>query len=173
MNNAPAMTNPLDNLRDIHLPEPVSAWPPAPGWWILAILALSLVVWIIWRIRENYNQKQLLRVSLSSAAQLEQDYQKHKEPQRLVREYSSLLRRIALARFPRQEVASLTGSDWLTFLDESAKENLFDSEAGQLLLLAPYQKPIDTLISVTEQLDQLTVAVHSWIKAVDIAGRQK
>ncbi|MCP3674309.1 MAG: DUF4381 domain-containing protein [Gammaproteobacteria bacterium] len=169
MNNAPAMANPLDNLRDIHLPEPVSAWPPAPGWWILAILVLVLIVWIVLKIRENYNQKQLLRVSLSSAIQLEQDYQNHKDPQLLVREYSSLLRRIALARFPRHEVASLTGSNWLTFLDDSAKENLFDCEAGKLLLFSPYQKPVETI----EQLHQLTVAVHSWIKAVDIAGRQR
>ena len=169
MNNAPAMSNPLDNLRDIHLPEPVSAWPPAPGWWILAILVLALTVWIVLKIRENYNQKQLLRVSLSSAAQLELVYQKHKDPQRLVREYSSLLRRIALARFPRHKVASLTGSDWLKFLDESAKVNLFDSEAGKLLLFAPYQKPTDTI----EQLDHLTATVHSWIRAVDTAGRQR
>ena len=166
MNNAPAMNNPLDNLRDIHLPEPVSAWPPAPGWWILAFLAISLIVWTVWKLRQNYKKNQLLRISLTSAARLEQDYQKHQDPQRLVREYSSLLRRIALARFPRQKVASLTGSDWLKFLDDSASTNLFDCEAGKLLLFAPYQKPTETI----EQLDQLTVAVNSWIKAVDLSG---
>jgi len=33
--------NPLVNLKDIHLPPPVSFWPPAPGWWILALLMIT------------------------------------------------------------------------------------------------------------------------------------
>ena len=36
-----SIENPLVNLKDIHLPSPVSFWPPAPGWWILAVLLIS------------------------------------------------------------------------------------------------------------------------------------
>ena len=39
--------NPLDPatlpLRDIHLPLPVDGWPPAPGWWLVALVVASLV----------------------------------------------------------------------------------------------------------------------------------
>ncbi|MBS1202779.1 MAG: hypothetical protein H6R22_1288, partial [Chromatiaceae bacterium] len=33
--------DPLAGLRDWHLPDPVSWWPPAPGWWLVAGLALA------------------------------------------------------------------------------------------------------------------------------------
>ena len=31
-------------LRDIHLPESSLWWPPAPGWWILALLLIAFCV---------------------------------------------------------------------------------------------------------------------------------
>ena len=30
--------NPLDQLKDIYIPPEVDAWPPAYGWWLIAIL---------------------------------------------------------------------------------------------------------------------------------------
>ena len=36
--------NPLDQLADIHLPDPVSWWPLAPGWWMLLGLAVSIFI---------------------------------------------------------------------------------------------------------------------------------
>jgi hypothetical protein len=47
----PNQPDPLAALRDIHLPEAVSFWPLAPGWWIalgimvgLAVAILALIV---------------------------------------------------------------------------------------------------------------------------------
>ena len=37
--------NPQLQLRDIHLPAEPSWWPPAPGWWLLAILLMARVWW--------------------------------------------------------------------------------------------------------------------------------
>jgi len=159
-------SNPLENLRDIHLPDTISAWPPAPGWWILALLLISLLIWLGWKIWNKYQQKQLLRLSLANVIKLESDYQQHQDPQLLVRQYSSLLRRVALARFPRQQVASITGSRWLEFLDNSSDTKLFDSEIGRLLLDGPYQKSSDNI----DNIDTLTRAVHQWLKAVDSSG---
>lgn len=46
-------TDPLAQLRDIHLPEAVGWWPPAPGWWLLTLLFLSALVYAVlwWRQR--------------------------------------------------------------------------------------------------------------------------
>ena len=36
-------------LRDIHLPEAVSWWPPAYGWWLLVVL-LGACAWGAWSL---------------------------------------------------------------------------------------------------------------------------
>jgi hypothetical protein len=36
----------LAQLADIHLPEAVSFWPPAPGWWILALILLGIALFL-------------------------------------------------------------------------------------------------------------------------------
>ena len=54
--------NPLQNLKDIHLPGAVSAWPPAPGWWILTFLLLALVTWIIWKLWQKHQPLEHVRI---------------------------------------------------------------------------------------------------------------
>jgi hypothetical protein len=36
--------DPLAQLRDWHLPDPIQWWPPAPGWWISAAVFLALLL---------------------------------------------------------------------------------------------------------------------------------
>ena len=50
-----------------------------------------------------------------------------------------LLRRLALAYYPNASVASLTGGDWLKFLDESGNTLNFTRGAGRILIEAPYR----------------------------------
>jgi hypothetical protein len=52
----------LAQLRDIQLPEPISWWPLAPGWWVLIILATGIFGWagllLIKRYRANLYRRQ-------------------------------------------------------------------------------------------------------------------
>ncbi len=170
--------NPLDMLRDIHLPGEVSAWPPAPGWWILAILSIAFILWVVRFFWKKHQQKRLLHLSIYTMNELEHAYSQHKDPAILVKQYSSLLRQIALARFPRQEIASLTGHSWLTFLDLSAGTSLFNTDkgstdAGDLLTLGPYQKSEASSEVNREHLNELKQAIHQWVKAVNSPGQQE
>ena len=61
-----SVENPLVNLKDIHLPPPVSFWPPAPGWWILAVLLISSLffggVWFYRLHKKRKPKNEALRI---------------------------------------------------------------------------------------------------------------
>ncbi len=133
-------------LRDIHLPEAVSWWPPAPGWWVLAGLVIVLLV-VLWALRAWRRRRRLRNDAIAELARIRDDYERHEDGQRLVRELSVLLRRIAISYYPRSDVAALTGDQWLRFLDES---NHFDNQAqgflngaGKVLNTGPYQAHLE------------------------------
>lgn len=49
-----ANTDPLAQLKDIHLPTPIGWWPLAPGWYILMGLILFLVIIFAYGVYKRY-----------------------------------------------------------------------------------------------------------------------
>jgi hypothetical protein len=130
------MPDPLEQLRDIHLPDAVSWWPPAPGWWIVGITILALIAACIWWYRNP--SVRVYRVARKELKNLREEYQASQDDVRLVKELSVLLRRYALAVFGRQKVASLIGNAWMMFLNNTGKTLGFTEGAGQVLQTVPY-----------------------------------
>lgn len=128
-------------LRDIHLPEPISfLWPLAPGWWLsLASLVVLILVsiWIL-RVRRRNAPK---RFALRNLKKLEKTYSDN--PKKLVQELSTLLRRFYITKYPRHEVASLTGETWLKFLDSQLGKVRFSRGDGRCLVDAPYRQNVE------------------------------
>ncbi len=141
---SPATQQPLP-LRDIHLPEPVSWWPPAPGWWGLAVLIL-LLVGLLFLGRVLYRRGQLRREARQALQAIESRYKIHQNDQQLAADLSTLLRRVALSCSPRAEVAGLTGDAWLDFLDRgvagSRFHKAFSTGVGRALVEAPYRAAV-------------------------------
>jgi hypothetical protein len=121
-------------LRDIHPPGIPQLWPPAPGWWVLlvliatALVLLSLRAWRTWRARVR---RRTILAELNEAGQRAQGAA-------LAAEVSALLKRVALARFGRAQVAPLTGPAWLDFLDRHGGSGRFTSGPGRALAEGPY-----------------------------------
>ena len=130
------------NLRDIHLPEPISWWPIAPGWWLLAVgLLLTLISLII--VRKIYLGRQLKRDIAHELEAIKQQYQQTQNKSQLVSALSRLIRRATITFYPSQNIAGLTGEDWLALLDQTnanaSPDIRFESSIGKILLTAPYQ----------------------------------
>lgn len=154
----PTATSPLQGLRDVHLPPPISLWPPAPGWWIALGLVMMGVLLCLWVLR-NRRRKQSCRLAMNELSAIKQHYDTHRDDQWLIQRLSVMVRRYALARFPRTEVAGLAGMAWLQFLDRSGRTNQFTDGIGHLLSSGPYQQQS---VSAAE----LVPLVEQWIKQV-------
>ena len=60
--------DPLSQLRDIHLPDTGGFWPPAPGWWLLALIALAALAGLIWWLRRQRRRTRWLRLAKAELA---------------------------------------------------------------------------------------------------------
>ena len=122
-------------LRDIHQPPAPSWWPPAPGWWMvlgLLVLAAAIVAWCAWRRR----QRRRVLACLFDDSVLDAG-----SPAAQVAAMSELLRRAGRRRDPTAD--RLVGEEWLRFLDQGAKQPLFDGDAGQLLLEGGFRRSLE------------------------------
>ena len=121
------------DLHDIIAAPPPAFWPPAPGWWILALLVLGAVTLLGWRLIIAWRRRRHQAGILGELASLSTD-----TPEQLATQVSILLRRVALMCFARPEVAPLSGDAWLVFLDRTGGNGEFVHGVGQVLATAPY-----------------------------------
>jgi hypothetical protein len=141
----------LKQLRDIHLPDPISLWPIAIGWYFLgALLIIYFALLITYFIRRS-RRLQSRRYLLKRLEDLREQYQTEADARTIAVELSILLRRACLVSFPRREVAGLQGEQWLEFLDETGSTREFTKGIGRVLLTAPYQH--QTQFDVNELLN--------------------
>jgi len=141
----------LSGLRDIHIPEEPSWWPPALGWWLVlgGILCFVLIIHLIYRYWSRRPKQYALRV-------LKQIYQDEKNSVAMARQISLLLKRVALFNYPRKKVATLTDEQWIAFLQSKTAKS-FSVEQLELLALSAYM-PDKLLVPLsTEELYRASI----------------
>lgn len=141
--------DPLSQLHDIQLPEPITWWPLAFGWYLL-IASVFLIIFIVWKVWSRPVKRHLKREAV--ALLTDADFAG----------VSRLLRRIAVYQYPRKEVAGLNGDAWLAFLDKTGKTDAFTAGVGRKLVTAPYEPVPD------EVDDALVKVVTEWINAQEL-----
>jgi hypothetical protein len=138
----PRATDPLEQLRGLHLPEEIGLWPPAPGWWLLVGLFMLVVIATVAAVRAR--RRSVRSHALRELEALTERWSRDSDFQTMAAEVSMLLRRIALKRYGQETVAALHGESWQRFLSktgDSASEEAWDPDIGRILALAPYAPP--------------------------------
>ncbi|MBC8210797.1 MAG: DUF4381 domain-containing protein [Gammaproteobacteria bacterium] len=156
--------NPADTLelRDIHLPDAVSWWPPAPGWWALLVLLIIILLLGWWLIRKLTRPNLKKRV-LSEIDSLIAGYRQDLNKQQLIQQLSVILRRIGISYLPRKQSAGTLGAEWLAQLNQLAAKDPLSQENLELITQAPYQKQPQLS---DQQIEDLLQQLQRWVKGL-------
>jgi hypothetical protein len=125
MNPAAAPTR--EAMQGLILPPPVSFWPATPAWFVLFAILAALLLWNAWRGWRRWRANAYRREALRAV-------QAAQQPE----EIAAILKRTALAAWPRAEVAALSGPKWATFLQCTAPGARLDVAAAQRLASLAY-----------------------------------
>ena len=161
---APNVNSSLDKLNDIIVAEPVAWTPQTIGWWILLalIVLVGVVIGIVVHRRRRANRYR--RHALEELGRTETSLAHPGERLRALGELPVLVKRTALARYPRRKVASLNGESWLRFLDDSYGGNGFTQGPGRLLPSLAYAPPGQSAELTENKLRELTALLRQWIR---------
>ena len=135
------------DLRDIHLPNVISWWPPAIGWWLLLGLIL-LAIWGAWLLIKKLRQDTSKKAANKLLASIKQ--QASGDKLQTIRELSVCLRRFQMSDENRGQVASLNGQAWLQYLDQFVEGKPFSEGIGRCLADGPYQKSLTADVDMEE-----------------------
>lgn len=158
--------DPLSQLRDIHLPDAVTLWPPAPGWWLLLVLILiglafmyrKAILAMIQRrklaqVVEELNQAHARYIALSQDPQ-----QGNQAGLDFLASVNILLNRVVMVKYPDSPSEKLSGKPWLLFLDSFDNTTDFTQGAGSPLAEGIYRRTFDA------DADALLAVTTAWIK---------
>jgi Domain of unknown function (DUF4381) len=145
----PARPDPaLDKLHDFYQPVPPSWTPHTIGWYVLFAIVTLAILWFVFRAIRSRHMNRYRRAALRELITASPD------------QFSALLKRTALAAWPREKIASLTGEPWLKFLNETAATKSFLKSPGNRIELLALGADAPS----TEDTQQLRAIIAEWIR---------
>ena len=151
-------SNPLAELKDLHLPTEVPLFPLAIGWYLIAaILVLAIIGFIYYRICQRKRLTKILAIE-QLITELESNHTQLIDAE-IIAQASILLKRIAMTKFPTQKPEYLTGMAWLEFLDKTGKTTEFSTGVGKCLINIYQLQQLDNR-------DEFFNALRKWLRSV-------
>ena len=153
----------LERLADIVAPPAPSWLPQTWGWAALGVVALAAGAWLYVRWRRRREASRYRREALRELSCLDAALDDDAARVRALAALPELLKRVALAAWPRTEVARLSGAAWVAFLREHAAGG-FPEAAANLLDDIEYRSR-DALAALSAEEARACVhAARAWIE---------
>jgi hypothetical protein len=151
----------LQKLADIATPPPVSWMPQTAGWAVLGAVLLAVLVWLSIRSLRRYRTNRYRREALAELELIDIQIPDDRTRGEALVRMSALLKRVALAAWPRPDVAPLSSDAWLDFLAAHAGRGRSDAGMKVFWSDAEYRGYRPSLSA--GQACRASDAVRAWI----------
>jgi len=147
-------------IKDIHLPNAITDWPIAFGWWLLLTLFITCVLAGLYFWQQKRKQEASKKAALQLLDRQYAQFKANNDALLFLQQSNQILKRFCLQEYPH--AVSLSGSSWANFLPEQLpKDNhkaLFNDSLKQAIGQGLYQQ--DCQFNV----HNLYQACSTWLK---------
>lgn len=150
-------SNPLADLKDIHLPKDVSIFPLASVWYIIAaLITITIIFFVVRSFIKKAKLKRFNNINTQISA-LENNIKL--TDAEIIIETSTLLKRIAMLKFSAQKPEFISGEKWITFLNHTGKTN--DFSANHMKVLENIYKN-----NIFHDKELFFITIRNWVRKV-------
>lgn len=157
--------DPLAQLHDITLAQPVDWWPLAWGWWVVISAALLLVTSLVVLIVRRRKHNRVRRLALAHIESLDT----RSDPVANASHVNTILKQVVRHYFPSQVSTSLHGSEWQHFMQNQLPQR-YHNQFGTLSQHA-FTLHYQPNTSVSQDIaETYKAAAKLWLKHAKLSG---
>lgn len=151
----------IHGIDEIILPADISWWPSTIGWQVLGVLIFIFAAYRLFKFAQCWWKNRYRREAIR------QIHEQQQVPDSglltVIEQLPFYLKTTALQAYPRDQVAQLSGTEWIDFLNLKTGSEHFNPTVADQLLAISY-RPKEQWQLTEEQYLNLINLTKSWIK---------
>ena len=146
----------ISQLKDIHLPNAITEWPIAFGWWWLLTVIIGAIIIGLYAWYQEWKRNATKRAALTLLNHQYEHFKENNNAQVFLQQSNQILKRFCLDKYPA--AVSLSGAAWTNFLIRHSHKTFFDAELANAISQGIYQPHCQFDAQALHQ------ACSSWLK---------